>query len=101
MTLQQAKAMDIQKQIVEKSTDAQKAFADGADSLARKKAMLGVTLKNTQETISSALIPAFHEIINTLAPMIEKIAENIKLWFENKENVEKLSNTLKAIVTVF
>lgn len=101
MTLQQAKAMDIQTQIMEKSTDAQKAFADGSDSLTRKKAELTATLKNTQETIARALIPAFHNIINSLTPMIEKISESVKLWFENKQNVEKLTKTLSTIWKVF
>lgn len=98
---QQARALDIQRQIFEKSTDAQKAYAEGADTLTRKKAEMSATLWNLKETIATALIPAFHEIVNTLQPVIEKVAENIKLWFENKENVEKLTTTIKTIIGVF
>lgn len=99
--LQQAKATATQQLIFEKSTDAQKAFAEGADSLTRKKAELSATLKNTQETIATALLPAFHEIIQTLQPIIEKTAESIKLWFENEQNVRKLTDTFKTLITIF
>lgn len=100
-TEQQAKALAVQQLIMEKSTDAQKAYADGADSLTRKKAEMSASLKNVQETIATALIPAFHEIVKTIQPIIEKVAENIKLWFQNKENVEKLTWTIKTIIWVF
>ena len=100
-TAEQAKAIDISRQIMEKSTDAQKAYAEWAESLTRKKAEMSATLKNVQETIATALIPAFHKIVQNLQPIIEKVAESIKLWFENKKNVEKLTSTIKTIIWVF
>ena len=100
-TLQQAKALDIQAQIFAKSTDAQASFANWADSLTRKKAELLSTLKNVQETIASALLPAFHDIVTTLQPVIEKVSESISLWFKNKENVAKLTETIKTIIWIF
>lgn len=100
-TADQAKALAIQKLLFEKSTDAQKAFAEGADSLTRKKAELSATLWNVKETIATALIPAFHNILNTIAPVIEKVAENIEQWFKNKENVEKLTTVIKGLITAF
>jgi hypothetical protein len=42
--LQQAKAIATQQLIFEKSTDAQKAYEEGAESLTRKKAELKATL---------------------------------------------------------
>ena len=99
--LQQAKAIATQQLIFEKSTDAQKAYEEGAESLTRKKAELKATLWNLQETIATALLPAFHEIVTTLQPVIEKVAESISLWFKNKENVEKLTNVIKWIISVF
>lgn len=100
-TEQQAKAMATQTLIFEKSTDAQEAFANGADSLTRKKAELIATLWNVKETIATALIPAFHSIIQTIQPIIEKVAENIELWFKNEENVKKLETAIKGLITVF
>lgn len=99
--LQQAKATATQQLIFEKSTDAQKAFEGWAESLTRKKAELTATLKNTQETIATALLPAFHEIIKTIQPIIEKVAESIKLWFENEQNVKKLTDTFKTLISIF
>lgn len=98
--LQQAKATATQQLIFEKSTDAQKAFEGWAESLTRKKAELTATLKNTQETIATALLPAFHEIIKTIQPIIEKVAESIKLWFENEQNVKKLTDTFNFFIWV-
>ena len=99
--LAQAKAMATQQLIMEKSTDAQKAYADWADSLTRKKAEMKATMQNLYETISWALLPAFHSVIEVLQPIIEKVAESITLWFQNKENVEKLTAVFKTIITVF
>lgn len=99
--LQQARAIATQQLIFEKSTDAQAAFAEWADSLTRKKAELKATLWNVQETIATALLPAFHEIVTSIQPIIEKVAENITLWFQNKENVEKLTAVIKTIIWVF
>lgn len=99
--LKAAKAAAVQELIFEKSTDAQEAYANGADSLTRKKAEMSATLKNVQETIATALLPAFHEIVTSIQPIIEKVAENITLWFQNKENVEKLTAVIKTIIWVF
>ena len=100
-TEQQAKAIATQTLIMEKSTDAQTAYAEGADSLTRKKAEMTSTLWNLKETIATALIPAFHSIVTTIQPVIEKVTESIQKWFENKENVEKLTMVFNAIITVF
>lgn len=99
--LQQAKALATQQLIFEKSTDAQKSFADGTDSLTRKKAELTATLKNAQETIAVALIPAFHELVNTLQPVIESAAKSIEMWAWNEENIKSLSWTMIAAIEVF
>ncbi len=98
--LAQAKAIATQQLIFEKSTDAQKSYEEWADSLTRKKAELTATLKNVQETIAVALLPAFHEIITTLQPLIEKVSESITLWFENEQNIKSLSNSFKSFIKV-
>lgn len=98
-TWQQAKALTVQKMLFDKSTDAQKAFAEWADSLTRKKAEMLATLWNVRDTIAKSLIPAFHSIINTLWPVITKLWESIQKWFENEENVKKLTDAIKLFIT--
>lgn len=100
-TLEQAKAIDISRQIMEKSTDAQTAFKEWGESLTRKKAEMTATLQNLKETIATSLIPAFHTIVQTLQPIIEKVSKNIELWFQNKQNIDKLTTTIKTIIWVF
>lgn len=100
-TEQQAQAYATQQLIFEKSTDAQTAYANWADSLTRKKQEMIVTLWNLKETLATALIPAFWETVKAIQPIIEKVAKNIELWFQNKENVEKLTTTIKSVIQVF
>lgn len=100
-TEQQWKALAIQQLIMEKSTDAQAAYAWWADSLTRKKAEMWATLRGLQQTIAESLLPAFHEIVKVMKPIIEKVATSIWLWFKNKQNVEKLTTTFKVIIKVF
>jgi len=63
ITLEQAKALDIQGQIFDKSRDAQAAYATGSDSLARKQAILKAVFGEVKEQIARALIPAFTSIL--------------------------------------
>lgn len=60
--LQQAEATATQKLIMEKSTDAQKAFADGAGSLARKSAESRARLKEMGETLATKAAPALLKV---------------------------------------
>lgn len=97
----QAKAIATQTLIMEKSTDAQVAYAEGAETLTRKKAEMTATLWTLRETIAASLLPAFYEVVEVLQPIIEKTAESIEKWFENKENVDKLTATLWVMIEVF
>lgn len=99
--LNQAKAIATQQLIFEKSTDAQAAYANGADKLTRKKNEMIATLWNLQTTIISSLIPAFWDIVTAIKPVITNIAENISLWFKNKENVDALIWTIQTIIWIF
>lgn len=60
--LQQAEATATQKLIMEKSTDAQKAFADGAGSLARKTAESKAKLKEMGETLATKAAPTLLKV---------------------------------------
>lgn len=59
---QQAEATATQKLIMEKSTDAQKAFAEGAGSLARKTAESRAKLKEMGETLATKAAPMLLKI---------------------------------------
>ena len=60
--LQQAEATATQKLIMEKSTDAQKAFADGAGSLARQTAETRAKLKEMGETLATKAAPTLLKV---------------------------------------
>jgi hypothetical protein len=65
--LQQAKALAIQELIFEKSTDAQKAFAEGAGSAARKQAEMRARTEEAREALALALGPAIAAVMTLLA----------------------------------
>jgi len=99
--LQQAKATATQQLIFEKSTDAQKSFEEWGNSLARQQAILSATMKDAKESIAVALIPAMNELLKVMAPVITDISTSIKLWAENKENIEGVKDTMITTIEVF
>lgn len=56
--LQQATALATQQLVMEKSVDAQTAFANGADTTARKQAEATAAMAEAKEQLSTALLPA-------------------------------------------
>lgn len=78
---EQAEAVATQELIMEKSTDAQAAFAEGSGSLARKQAELSAKLKDVKEDILVALLPAMTAvatwIVDTGIPKLEDFAQKI------------------------
>jgi phage-related protein len=67
---QQAEALAIQEMVFEKSTDAQKAYAEGAGDAARKQAEANAKWKETQETISNGLLPVMTTLTTVMADQI-------------------------------
>lgn len=96
----QAKAVATQTLIFEKSTDAQEAFTNWSDSLTRKQAELKATIWNVKETIATSLIPAFNNLLTVLLPVIEKISESTDAWFKNNENIKKITESFKALISI-
>jgi len=78
---QQAEALAIQEMIFEKSTDAQKAFADGAGSAARKQAEMKARIQEAKEALARGLAPAFVAVATGLAtiaiPALTAFAEHV------------------------
>lgn len=61
---QQAEAAATLNLILEKSQDAQKAYAENADSMTRKSAELSVKFEEIKERVANALIPVFNGLID-------------------------------------
>lgn len=100
VTWEQAQALAIQRLILEKSTDAQNAFKEWSWSLARQQAELSASIKDARDSIAQALVPAFYELMKVVWPVITDIATQIKLWAENKENIEQVKQTMITAIEV-
>ena len=78
--LQQARAIATVELIMEKSTDAQDAFAKGSESLTRRQAELGARFKSIAETLAVLLLPALERLANvaeTFVTGLENISEGL------------------------
>jgi len=77
--LQQAEALATQKLIMEKSTDAQKAFANGGDSLARKMEVSKAKVKEMAQELLVKATPAMTKIADLVAkhvlPALQRFAD--------------------------
>lgn len=61
--------------ILQKSTDAQAAFAEGSDSMARRSAELTAKFSEIKETLASALVPIFERLLALATPVVNAFAE--------------------------
>jgi len=41
-----------------------------------------------------------NELIQTLAPVIKEVAEATKQWTSNEQNMQKVSETIKTVITI-
>jgi hypothetical protein len=92
--LEQAQALAIQELIFEKSTDAQKAFADGADSAARKKAEMTARIKEAKEALAMGLMPAFTAVTTQLATLA------VPLFGAVGRAIDGISGSIESVVGV-
>lgn len=76
--MQQAEAVAIQELIFEKSTDAQKKFAEGGSPLLMAQAKLKASLGEVRDTIAVKLIPVFAKMATFLVDKVLPGASN--LW---------------------
>lgn len=65
-----------------------------------QQAQLMNTIGDVGETIWMALIPALTTLMERIKPMILTVAEATTKWFENEENVQKVTNTMLALINV-
>lgn len=68
---EQAKALATQQLILEKSTDAQKAWADGSMDAIKQQNESKASMANLSETMTRAVYPA----IQAMLPLVSKVAE--------------------------
>lgn len=77
---QQAEALAIQELLFEKSTDAQKAYADGAGSMARKAAESKARLKEMGETLLVTVTPLLTKMGDAVSKYVLPLLEKFVAW---------------------
>jgi len=99
--LQQAKAAVTLELITEKSTDAQSAFAQNADTLVRKQAELRARFQDIKESLASALIPVFQRLLEVAQPVVENVSDFIIALINGQQATGKYAGLLNFLVTRF
>lgn len=94
--LEQAKAVATQQLIMEKSKDAQTAYAASGDSLLGKQAKLHAMMGTLTEGIATGLTPILHDafgfIVNVAAPAVGKVIGRVQKWVaENQPLIKQLT----------
>jgi len=99
--LQQAKAAVTLELVMEKSTDAQTAFAEGSDSLIRKQTQLSAKFSDIQEKIASALIPVFNRLLTAAIPVVEEIEGLVESLTSSAEPTSRMGQLLQFLGSIF
>ena len=95
-TLQQAQAAATLEIIMEKSADAQTAFAENTDSLVRNQAQARARLEEVRETLAMRLMPqweAFARVQNNIAGIAVRLARG---WEQQRTEGQRQVESLKA-----
>ncbi len=64
--------------ILQKSTDAQAAFADGAGSIARRSAEMSAKFSEITEKLAKTLIPVFEQLLAIAGPIVDVFADIVE-----------------------
>jgi hypothetical protein len=72
--LAQAKAVATMELILEKSTDAQTAFANNSDTMVRRQAQLRAEFTNISEKLATVLLPVFERLIGIAGSFVSGLA---------------------------
>jgi hypothetical protein len=73
--LQQAKAMATLELVMEKSTDAQNAYAENSDTMVRRSAALSAKVSELQEKLATVLIPVFEKLFTIVEGGVDFLVE--------------------------
>lgn len=98
--LQQAEAIATQELILEKSKDAQAAWAKGGKEASEAQKGLSSTIAEVKEQLAAGLEPALKRIVKWLGETLVGALANAKKWWgENKDAVRLLGEVLKGFFT--
>ena len=92
--LKQAKAAATLELITERSTDAQNAYANNADTLVRKQAELRARIQDINEALATALIPVFHRLAEIAVPLVNTFADFVKQILSGEKATGKYAGIL-------
>jgi hypothetical protein len=94
---EQAEAIATMELILAKSTDAQKAWADGGRAAAESQRGLGVTVGELKEMLATGLRPVIASIVGWLGTTLpDALANAAQWWDENKDAVKGLAEVLRS-----
>jgi hypothetical protein len=94
--LEQAKAQAVLALIMEKSQDAQTAFAQNQDSLARQSARLSASFQTIKETLAASLIPLFEKMTAGVVSVIAPQKTRVDLLQDEQMKMNVLAEALKS-----
>lgn len=92
--LQQAKALINYELILERSKDAQQAFATNQDAMRRSSSRLGSVFAQLQENFLSKLLPGVKGLTNAIADSLAPIKLQSDLVADSKEKINALAQTV-------
>lgn len=95
--LEQAKALATQELIFEKSTDAQKAWADGSMDAVKSQNEMKSKLGELQETLATKLAPAFAATVDFLLTRVIPAFESMAAWIE--QHWPRIQETISNVMT--
>ncbi len=91
---QQAEAMETLRLITEKSTDAQRQYAENSDSAIRQQAKLEASIQNITEKLSVLLLPIF-------ARLAEDVAAVVGVTNDLVDGFDAMVNPAKSLTQAF
>lgn len=98
---QQAEAAATLELILEKSTDAQTGFANGADSAVRRQAELAAKTQDLIEKISKGLLPVFDALVKVASGVADAFSFIIDPMAETTEESKSLAEQTKKTQAEF
>ena len=94
---EQAEAVATMELILAKSTDAQKAWADGGKAAAESQRSLGVTVGELKEALAVGLRPVIASMVEWLGTTLPGALANAAQWWgSNKAAVKGLADVLRS-----
>lgn len=94
LTQQQARALEILRQITEQSSDAQTSFAESSESMAAKLATANARAREAQESFAEMITPATIALVDGYATALDRLSS---IGNSSESTFTKLSISLGAL----